>query len=160
MAASFTQSDGVREWQHPKNTADILCGEKNIGSISLLHPSVADKIGKKAVVAMAEIYMDDFGGIEPKVTEYKEVSKFPGIDIDLTFVVNPAVSFAQMSSAWLGTENLNDVRLIDTYDGEEKSITLRYSFSSLDKTLTKSEVQQSVDEIIEKLKAMNVNIKL
>ena len=104
--------------------------------------------------------MDDFGDIEPKVTEYKEVSKFPGIDIDLTFVVNPAVSFEKMGSAWLGTENLKDVKLIDTYDGEEKSITLRYSFSSLDKTLTKSEVQQSVDEIIDKLKQMDVNMKI
>lgn len=160
VSAAFSPSDKVRQWQHPKNTADILCKEKNIGSIALLHPSVADKIGKKAVVAMAEIYMDDFGDIEPTVTEYKEVSKFPGIDIDLTFVVNPAVSFEKMSSAWLGTENLKDVKLIDTYDGEEKSITLRYSFSSLDKTLTKSEVQQSVDEIIDKLKQMDVNMKI
>ncbi len=160
MTASFTPSDDVREWQHPKNTANVICGEKGIGCISLLHPSVADKIGKKAVIATAEIYMDDFGDIEPAVTEYKEVSKFPGIDIDLTFVVNPAVSFEKMSSAWKGTENLIGVSLIDTYEGEEKSITLRYSFSSLDKTLTKAEVQQSVDEVVEKLKGMDVNMKM
>lgn len=160
VSVDFEPSTDIREWQHPKNTADVVCDGKHIGSIALLHPFVADKLNKKAVVSMAEIYMDIFGDMEPMITEYKEVSKFPGIDIDLTFVVNPAVSFMQMSSAWNGTENLTDVKLIDTYEGTEKSITLRYSFSSLDKTLTKMEVQQSVDEIISKLKGMNVNMKI
>ncbi len=160
VSASFARSDKIRQWQHPKNTADIICDDKRIGSMAPLHPVVLDKIDKKAAVAAAEIDMQIFSEISPVTTEYKEVSKYPGIDIDLTFIVNPDVSFEQMSSAWSDTENLSRVELSDMYDGAIKSITLRYAFSSVEKTLTKAEVQASVDAIIDRLGSMGVNLKI
>lgn len=159
IPTEFVSCNADREWQHPKNTAKIMCGAAELGSMSIVHPLVSDKIDKKAAVCVAEIDMGVFADIAPVDIAYKETSRYPGIDIDLTFVINPDVDFAKMSTAWDDTENLSSVALFDMYDGDVKSITLRYSFSSKDKTLTKAEVQFSVDGIIARLGEMGVQLK-
>lgn len=148
-------------WQHPKNTVEIsICGKK-IGEMAASHPICAAKTDKRAVMVFGEIDMDSFSDVSKASVEYDEPSKYPSMEVDLSFVVNPDTKFSDIESAWLGAEykDLVSVSLVDVYEGDSKSISIRLTFSSKTKTLSKSEIQPSVDDIISKLAAKNINLK-
>lgn len=149
------------QWQHPKNTAGLCLGEKPLGFVCTLHPTVKNNIDKKACIVAAELDMEDFAAIEDTVIAYDEPSKYPGIDIDLSLLIPDGTTFADMKPAWSAdTGLLQNVSLIDTFvDGSGKSITLRFAFSSKEKTLTREELQPQVDAILQNLAGTGIHLK-
>ena len=140
-------------WQHPRNTASISFDGKELGWLCALHPSVGSKLDKKAAVVCAQLDMDAFAAIPGTDIAYREPSRFPGIDIDLSLVMPEGLTFAQLAPAWedMDPDTLTGVTLIDSFQQNGKmSITLRFAFSSNDRTLSKEEVQPWVDGIVEK----------
>ena len=93
--------------------------------------------------------MDTLSSMAASVIHYEEPSKFPGIDIDLSLVIGADQTYSTLSAAWQNvTPLLKNVALIDSYNGVVKSITLRFTFSSNEKTLAKNEVQGYVDNLL------------
>lgn len=157
----FRPMESTFSWQHPKNTAGIWLDGVCLGFITVLHPAVRGAIDKKAVMVAGELDMEAFDTLPVSVIRYEEPSKFPGIDIDLSLVLTEGTTFAALEDAWKdATPLLRQVSLFDTYeDGTVKSITLRFSFSSPEKTLAKEEVQGFVNVIVEKLQARGVSLR-
>ena len=144
----------AHSWQHPRNTAAVTCGGDSLGWVCALHPAVAQKLDKKAAVVCAQLDMDAFAALPALDYQYREPSKFPGIDMDLSLLLPDGMRFADMEPAWADVDPalLTGVSLIDLFDQNGKrSITLRFAFSSQEKTLSKEEVQPVVDAIVEKL---------
>ncbi len=140
------------KWQHPRNTAVIMAGGESLGWVCTLTPSVLGNIDRKAAVVCGELDMDAFAGLAAGELGYKEPSRFPGIDIDLSVVLPEGMRFADMEPAWEGAGHLTGVSLIDSFQqAGRRSLTLRFGFSSTEKTLSKEEVQPIVDGIVEKL---------
>ena len=158
---SFASTTSSNNWEHPINTASISLNGTQIGTMAVLHPSNKNKIDKKANIVFAEIDMDLFSSIASNDILYKEVSKFPGIDVDLSFIVNENIKYSDISKEW--EENnynyLTDVKLIDVYEGEQNSITLRFSFSSNEKTLSRNEIQPMLDKLIKNLEEKGIYMK-
>lgn len=158
---SFASTTSSNNWEHPINTASISLNGTQIGTMAVLHPSNKNKIDKKANIVFAEIDMDLFSSISSNDILYKEVSKFPGIDVDLSFIVNENIKYSDISKEW--EENkydyLTDVKLIDVYEGEQSSITLRFSFSSNEKTLSRNEIQPMLDKLIKNLEEKGIYMK-
>lgn len=49
---------------------------------------------------------------------------------------------------------------MDIYDGGDfKSITVRLSFSSEERTLSMEEIQQHIDKIVKNLSALGINLR-
>ena len=156
----FRIAEAKHNWQHPRNTAEIWLDNVCLGFITVIHPAVQSKIDKKAVVVAAELDMDAFSALPASVIRYDEPSKFPGIDVDLSLVVSDTQTYSALAAAWADvTPLLKKVALIDSYTGAVKSITLRFTFSSMEKTLSKTEVQGWVDTIVERLGAMGVTLR-
>ncbi len=156
----FRIAEAKHNWQHPRNTAEIWLDNACLDFITVIHPAVQSKIDKKAVVVAAELDMDAFSALPASVIRYDEPSKFPGIDIDLSLVVSDTQTYSALAAAWADvTPLLKKVALIDSYTGTVKSITLRFTFSSMEKTLSKTEVQGWVDTIVERLGAMGVTLR-
>ncbi len=152
----------VHAWQHPRNTAEISCRGEKLGWLCALHPSVLAKLDRKAAVVCAQIDMDSFAAAPETDQEYREPSKFPGIDIDLSLALSDGVKFADLTSAWADVDKgrLTGVSLVDSFSqGGKKSLTLRFAFASQDKTLSKEEVQPVVDGIVEKLGAAGAALR-
>ncbi len=142
------------KWQHPRNTAVVMAEGTALGWICTLVPSVLRSIDRKAAVVCGELDMDAFAGLPEGELSYREPSRFPGIDIDLSVVLPEGMRFADMEPAWKGAGHLAGVGLIDSFEqAGRRSLTLRFSFSSGEKTLSKEEVQPVVDGIIERLSA-------
>ena len=158
----FEHCEVSHNWQHPVNTADISVDGTKLGFISTLHPLTAMKIDKNAAIVAAEIDMDSFASIEKNELDFNEPSKFPGIDIDLTIIRNPDVTYKNVEEIIMenGGQYLNTVNVTDIYDGIISSITLRLGFSSPDKTLSMNEIQDVVfGNIVPELEKSGILLK-
>ncbi|MBQ8907487.1 MAG: phenylalanine--tRNA ligase subunit beta [Clostridia bacterium] len=152
ITPSFVAMDNPEGFMHPANAFAITVGGESLGLLSVPHPSVKAKLDRKAAVAFAEIDMDAFSALSPLDLRYDEPSRFPAIDIDLSFYGEVAsLSFNPLRAALftVGGEWLSAVSVADIYQSEAgESITLRFSFSSKEKTLSKSELTVFIDALI------------
>lgn len=155
----FEKSEATHSYQHPKNLNKIYCDEKLLGEIGIVNSVVSKKIDKKASIVFAEIDIEEFATITNASISYCEPSKFPEIEIDLSFV---SQTFAPISKA---IENANcslikNVSVVDTYTDESgKSITIRLIFSHPERTLTKEEVLEVVNKIAQELEEQGIKLK-
>ncbi len=159
---SLENREPVHAWQHPRNTAEISCRGEKLGWLCTLHPSVLSNLDRKAAVACAQLDMDTFAALPAADLEYREPSRFPGIDFDLSLLVPDGVKYADLSPAWaqIDPSLLTGVSLIDSFSQNgKKSLTLRFAFSSQEKTLSKEEVQPVVDGIVERLEKTGASLR-
>ncbi len=156
---SFKTITAVHSYEHPRNLNEISCDGAVLGKIGIVHPTVCKKIDKKASVVFAEIDVRAFSEIADAGIHYEEPSRFPAIDVDLSFV---SETFAPIGEA---IKNANcplikNVQVVDTYRDETgKSITTRITFSHPEKTLTRDEVMDVANAIIDALAKENIALK-
>ena len=156
---NFEKMEATHSYQHPKNLNSIICAGKVLGEIGIVNSAVSKKIDKKASIVYAEIDVEDFATIKNAGISYVEPSKFPEIEIDLSFV---SESYAPIAKA---IENANcalikNVSVADIYADESgKSITVRIVFAHPERTLTKEEVLEVVNGIVAELDAKDINLK-
>ncbi len=158
-ALSFARFEATHSYQHPRNLNAVICGGETIGEIGVVHPVIAKNIDKKAAIVYAEIDISKLSAIKNASISYEEPSRFPGIEIDLSFVTD---TFAPVSEAITAANCplIKKVSVIDTYSDENgKSITTRIYFAHPEKTLTREEVMGVVDSIIASLEAKGIMLK-
>ena len=156
---AFAPMTATHSYQHPRNLNAVSCDGVTFGEIGLVHPAVSKKIDKKAAIVYAEIDVQAFAQITDAGIHYKEPSRFPGMEIDLSFV---SETFAPIGKAIEAADSplIQKVEVVDTYrDAAGKSITTRLTFSHPEKTLTRDEVMGVVDEIIATLAKENIALK-
>ena len=152
VSPDFVSCEPEFDFAHPVNTFDILVGGVKIGYIGVPHPTVVENIDKKCALAFFEIATEAFSKCPVKALKYSEPSKFPAIEIDVTFANDPATldfpTLVADAKAAAG-ELLSDMWVKDIYTGEDGNyaVTLRFSFLSRERTLTKQELSGVVDSI-------------
>ena len=160
----FEAAEAAFNYEHPVNTFAVLVGDLRIGTLSVPHPTVLQNIDKKCAVAFLEIETEKFASVAAGKNSYKEPSKFPAIDIDLTFNADiSSVDFALVSSKAKAAagELLSDVKAKDIYTADGvTALTVRFTFISRDKTLSKQELMPSVDAIIAAMAELGMVMKI
>ena len=155
----FTPMDATLSYEHPRNLNEISCDGVTLGKIGVVHPTVSKKIDKKAAIVFAEIDVSAFSQLTDAGIHYAEPSKFPAIDVDLSFV---SETFAPIGKAIKDADCplITKVEVTDTYRDENgKSITTRITFSHPEKTLTREEVMDVANSIIDALAKENIALK-
>ena len=156
---SFTVKETGLNYIHPKNFNAIICDGKEIGEIGVVHPEVLKNIDKKANVVFLEIDMKDLVEIENAGIKYAEASKYPSIEVDVTFVADTFRPIKE-AIALINSELVKKTSVVDTYnDANGKSITIRIVFSHPERTLVKDEVMAIVNELIAKLESKGIKLK-
>ena len=118
------------------------------------------KIDKKGAVVFFEIDVRTFEAIGANEIKYAEASKFPSIDVDVTFITETYAPIAN-AIAKVNSPLIKREKLVGTYEDEAgKTISTRLTFSDSERTLTKEEVMKIVDEIVAELKANGIEMKL
>ncbi|MBQ7975598.1 MAG: phenylalanine--tRNA ligase subunit beta, partial [Clostridia bacterium] len=158
-AVTFEKLEATHSYQHPKNLNTIFCGGRAIGEIGIVNAQVSKKIDKKANIVFAEIDIEEFAKIKNASISYREPSRFPEIEIDLSFVSDKFLPISQAISN-ANCPLIKNVGVVDTYTDESgKSITVRILFSHPEKTLTKEEVSEPVNAIIDDLEKSGIILK-
>ncbi len=160
----YTTAESVKDFEHPKNSFSVSIDGVSVGSLSVIHPRVLANIDKKAAVVFFEITMESFASVKAQTVHYNTPSKFPPIDIDLTFDTEiESLSFGDVEKAakTAAGELLADVKVKDIYNGDGKTaITLRFSFVSSERTLTKQELAPTTEKIIASVAACNLKYNI
>ncbi|MDR3344713.1 MAG: phenylalanine--tRNA ligase subunit beta [Oscillospiraceae bacterium] len=159
----FLKEEPTHAWQHPVNTFGVILSNIRVGTFGTLHPANARKIDKKAAIVFAEIDMHTLAELAAAPIKYREPSKYPGIDVDLSFVLGSGGIFAQIADAIaaLGCDLLSAYSLADVFEPDDgkTSVTVRLSFASNEKTLARAEIQPALDLLVGKLQTIGIALK-
>ena len=163
-SAEFKNIEAEFDFEHPVNTYEVLVDGSRVGILSVPHPTVLKNIDKKCAVAFLEIETEKFSAIAAGKNRYIEPSKFPAIDIDLTFNADiAAVDFDAVSkkASEAAGALLDGVKAKDIYTAEDgaTALTLRFSFVSRDKTLSKQELTPAIDAILAEMAKLDMTMK-
>lgn len=158
---TFEAKQAEYPYQHPVNLNRVFCDGVEIGEIGIVYPTVQKKIDKKASIVYTEIDVEAFANIENASIQYIEPSRFPEMEIDLSFI---SKTFAPISIAIAEAKSplVKNVYVTDIYEDENdgsKSITTRIVFAHPERTLTKEEVTEVTDKIIATLKEKGIELK-
>ena len=161
--AQFESIEAPFDFAHPVNSFAITVEGKKVGYVGVPHPTVLENVDKKCAVAFFEIVTAEFASVKADTTKYKEPSKFPAIEIDMTFNADiSAVDFVALcaSAKSAAGESLSGVRVHDIYTADGVSaLTLRFAFVSEERTLSKQELTPAIDAIVAELSKMGLSIK-
>ncbi|MCR5768814.1 MAG: phenylalanine--tRNA ligase subunit beta [Lachnospiraceae bacterium] len=151
---------------HPKNSAAISLDGITIGYISVLHPKISAKIDKRLTAAICEIDLDAFAKTVPSDIEYEEISKYPGIYIDLSLLTDKNDSFGYIKSIVdsLGNKMLQSCNYVDVFEDPslpegKVSLTIRLDYCSQERTLQTEEVNGYVKEVLDAFVAKGISLR-
>jgi phenylalanyl-tRNA synthetase beta chain len=145
---------------HPGRAAQLILGEKSVGSFGQLHPTVAGHygLGNRAAL-VAELDLESILTKVPERYHFKPVPRFPSALRDIAIVVEEAITAEQVMKELraAGGDLLSDIRLFDVYRGESippgtKSLAFALSYQAPDRTLTDKEVDKAHKKIEDRVK--------
>ncbi|NMP36579.1 MAG: phenylalanine--tRNA ligase subunit beta [Clostridiales bacterium] len=158
----FRKITPEHNWQHPKNTAEIIFEGQRVGVICTLHPQNLQKLDKTASAVCFELDMNAFDNAKAYQISFSEPSSHQSTYYDLSLIVPSGIKFSDMESAWgkLEIPELTGIKLIDTFEKlGVKSITVRFFFGARDRSLGMNEIQERVDAILLKLNDIGVRLR-
>jgi phenylalanyl-tRNA synthetase beta chain len=138
---------------HPYQSATVVRNGVSIGYITKLHPTVAKEydLGETFVAEM---------NLEPLLPEHvlvEPVSNYQGVYKDISVLVDKSVPYGKLNDAivYLNLPLLKRHYVIDVYEddtlGDSKSVTIRLFVQSDKGTLSESEIEESVNAVLEAL---------
>ena len=144
---------------HPTVSADVVIDGKIIGTFGALHPEVAEKYGISKRVFVGEFNYELLKQTFNKKVYYKAITKYPTIERDLALTVDKSVLCGDLIEVIKNSagEYIQSVKLFDIYEGDQiaegkKSMAFNLIYSSLEKTLTVEEIDDSVKKVLKALK--------
>ncbi len=126
----------------------VFIGEKPIGFIGNLSPSLAKEYHGRGNIWLCELDLDEVFKLYGKEGKnFKPWSKFPPVYRDMTVVCPPQVRFEDILKCLKESKVslLEDTSLIDVYvpeKGRERNLTLRMTYRHANKNLTDKEVDK------------------
>ncbi len=138
----------------PGRAAELFMGERRLGMIGEVHPDSIREL-KFGSLGYLEIDLNMVYELsQPR--RYQTVSRFPSISRDLALVLSAGVSWAQVQAIIAGTD-LAECQFLSDYYGPDlpagrKSLAVRLTFSSPDRTMTDKEADETAAKVLAVLK--------
>ena len=152
-------------WMHPVNSFSIIVEGQNLGYISVVHPKIKDAINPKTSIVVAELAIDKLGNIVKNDISYKEISKYQTVTFDLSLIVDKNVKYGDIEKVIQETnmQYLMEYSLVDIYENIEKmlgkkTVTIRFVIGSYTDTLTKEQIDNEREIVLEALKKNSMYI--
>ncbi|MBN2087945.1 phenylalanine--tRNA ligase subunit beta [Candidatus Peregrinibacteria bacterium] len=152
---------------HPGREADLVIRGQVVGQIAEVHPQILKNFDIKARVTAASIDLEAIYALNlDKWPKYKEFSKFPTIQLDISIAV-PRKSFAaDYFKVIQGVDKklISNIELIDEYKGEKiekdkRALTYSVTYQASDRTLTDEEVNIVHQEVLKKLRSSGAEVR-
>ncbi|MBY7143209.1 phenylalanine--tRNA ligase subunit beta [Virgibacillus sp. NKC19-3] len=144
---------------HPGRTATLLLRDKVIGFMGQLHPQIEKDMDLKETYVF-DVNMEEVLAAYTNHPTYQEIPKYPSIARDIAFILDEEVVAGEVKEMIeeVGSPLVKNVEIFDVYQGEnvpegKKSIAYSLLYQHPDKTLQDDEVEQSYQEIVEKVNA-------
>lgn len=142
---------------HPGQSAQITVNGEPAGWIGVLHPRLTDALDLQQEVILFEL--DCTRLVNLTAPRYQSISKYPQISRDLSFLVDNAVTAAQIEATVRAAVSENWLRgfdVFDVYTGDgipegKKSLAISMTLQDDNRTLVDSEINLLISAIINAL---------
>jgi phenylalanyl-tRNA synthetase beta chain len=146
-------------------SATISVGEKQIGYLGRLNEEISANYKFKQPVFVAEIDLQSVLEEDPAAVRYRPLPKFPAVVRDVSFVVDRSTAYQLIKQRALdsGVELLRNVDFVDVFEGkgladDQRSLTLRFTYRSDERTLIEDEVTNTHEKVLKHL-AANLGVR-
>jgi phenylalanyl-tRNA synthetase beta chain len=143
---------------HPGKSCGVFGGEAQLGFLGEVHPDVLARMGLTGTVVVGELDLDLLAASYSAKASSRNLPRFPSSSRDVAFLVRREIAAAEMlrSATDSVEELLEKVRIFDVYEGKNipagmKSLGLRFSYRSADRTLMDDEVNEVHARIVQKI---------
>ena len=147
---SFSRSE--HELFHPGRSADIFINKIKVGTFGQIHPSKTKETDIHELTFAAELDADYLSENMNIKGSYSPLQKYPSIERDLAVVIDSKMLFQEINDVINSKrpELLENYRVVSVYEGApipegKKSLNLRMTYRSKDKTLNDQEVDKIHD---------------
>ena len=140
---------------------NIFLGEEQVGNLALLARKPAMACGiKNLAVMLFELDVDALKPFRSRTNTFTHLPEYPMTDYDISLLFDSQVKWSQMYDVIAQGihENglLHGADFVDEYRGKQvpagkKSVTIRLTIGSLEKTLTSTEIEECASGVIKKL---------
>ena len=135
---------------HPQKAAVVEVQGKTIGRIGELHPRIAHELKINATLSYLEIDLAKIKALR-KPEPYQPISRFPASERDVALVIKEDIWWQDVEAA-VQESQLAKISFLSDWRGEGvkpgyKSLAIRLTIGSLEKTLTEPEVQDVVNQV-------------
>jgi len=155
------KSDNRQAFLHPGRSCSIYIGGQFVGFLGEVHPDVLVRLDLKNRAIVFELHLDVLAANFSDRVLYRDISRFPSSARDVAFLVRETLEAGEMINfaRVTGEELLEKVHIFDIYTGEGipermKSLGLRFSYRSSNRTLTDVEVNQVHSRIVKRICAL------
>ncbi len=134
---------------HPGRAAQVLIKGQVAGFIGDVHPDVLERMDLKKKAAVFELDVEHIGSAFSEDIQYYEIPRYPAVTRDVAFILgNDIEAEKAIAAADVQHQDLLDkIEVFDIYTGKNipegsKSLALRFTYRSAEKTLTDDEVNK------------------
>ncbi|OGP23775.1 MAG: phenylalanine--tRNA ligase subunit beta [Deltaproteobacteria bacterium GWB2_55_19] len=149
---------------HPGKSAAIMINGKRGGVFGELHPELKLKLDLKRPAYLFDADLSLLSDLQANKKAYRPLPKFPESGRDIAFVVDVQTPYNEIISviSSLDTKLIERVELFDVYCGgtippSKKSLALRITYRSMERTLVSDEIEaihgRVRDEIVKRFGA-------
>ena len=154
---ALTYVSSERQGLHPGQTADLYLDGSYIGCAGRIHPSAQKALGLSQPVYIAELDREALSN--RSISAFQPVSRFPEVRRDLAVLVDANVNVGNLVSLVIDSAGVlaKSAFVFDIYTGQgvpegKKSVALGLTLVEQSRTLSDSEVNDVMAQVIESLK--------
>ena len=152
---------------HPGRSAAVSLRDKEVGHLGELHPEIAAAFDIKGAPLAFEIDIKPLLTYFRKGSDFKRLSRYPASTRDIAFLVDEKLAYADIlgSIRKIDRRVIEKVQLFDVYYQEDfppgvRSLALRVTYRSSERTLKSSEIDRLHAKVLLMLKKdFNVEIR-
>lgn len=145
---------------HPGRCAVVKAGNKVIGTIGQILPSVAKKFGIDAECYVGELKLAEMIKAANNSVKYTHLPKYPALTRDFSILLDKETPVAEIEKVMKKSAGklLVSLQLSDVYEGHQipegkKSVMYKAAFRADDRSLTGEEADNLHDKIVKKLES-------
>lgn len=143
---------------HPGRCAEIKVGNKILGTIGEIHPSVSRKFGIDTECYVGELNLENILATMNDDVKYHHLPKYPAVTRDFSILLDKITPVAEIEAVIrkAAEKLLDKLELSDVYEGHQipegkKSVMYKAAFRADDRSLTGEEADNLHDKIVKKL---------
>lgn len=140
---------------------NVYRGEEKVGDMGLLAKKASMECGiKNLSVMLFELDMEKLQPLKSRTNHFTHLAAYPETDYDISMLFDSNAAWTDIYDAVMGQKKasalLKEASFVDEYRGKQipegkKSVTIRLTIGSEEKTLTSQEIESAANQVMKKL---------
>ena len=161
MEAPSFRKEEKPVWADQVVWLNVYRGEEKVGDMGLLAKKASMDCGiKNLSVMLFELDTEKLQPLKSRTNHFTHLAAYPETDYDISMLFDSGAAWTDIYDAVMGKKKasalLKEASFVDEYRGKQipagkKSVTIRLTIGSEEKTLTSQEIENAANQVMKKL---------